>query len=51
MPRVARSHLTDDPTIYENLAALLEGARRSSILRWVMRGAMESGRDNNHDRQ
>lgn len=34
-----------DPTVYENLTALLEGARRSWILRWVMRGTLESGRE------
>lgn len=34
-----------DPTVYENLTALLEGARRSWILRWVMRSTLESGRE------
>ncbi len=34
-----------DPTVYENLTALLEGARRSWILRWVIRSAVESGRE------
>ncbi|MFQ5657995.1 MAG: MlaD family protein [Candidatus Methylomirabilales bacterium] len=34
-----------DPTVYENLTALLEGARRSWILRWVMRGTLGSGRE------
>ncbi|MCI0656136.1 MAG: hypothetical protein L0170_03595, partial [Acidobacteria bacterium] len=34
-----------DPTVYENLTALLEGARRSWILRWVIRGTLESGRE------
>ncbi len=33
-----------DPTVYENLTALLEGARRSWILRWVIRSTLESGR-------
>ncbi|MFQ5802166.1 MAG: MlaD family protein [Candidatus Methylomirabilales bacterium] len=34
-----------DPTVYENLTALLEGARRSWILRGVIRSAVESGRE------
>ncbi|MEE9123177.1 MAG: MlaD family protein [candidate division NC10 bacterium] len=34
-----------DPTVYENLTALLEGARRSWILRWVIRSTLESGRE------
>lgn len=34
-----------DPTVYENLTALLEGARRSWILRWFIRGTLESGRE------
>ena len=33
-----------DPTVYENLTALLEGARRSWILRWAIRSTLESGR-------
>ncbi|MFQ5899171.1 MAG: MlaD family protein [Candidatus Methylomirabilia bacterium] len=34
-----------DPTLYEDLTALLEGARRSWILRWVIRSTLESGQD------
>ncbi len=34
-----------DPTVYENLTALLEGARRSWILRWVIRSSLETGRE------
>lgn len=33
-----------DPTVYEDLTALLEGARRSWILRWAIRHTLESGR-------
>jgi phospholipid/cholesterol/gamma-HCH transport system substrate-binding protein len=34
-----------DPTVYEDLTALLEGARRSWILRSVIRSTLESGRE------
>jgi phospholipid/cholesterol/gamma-HCH transport system substrate-binding protein len=34
-----------DPTVYEDLTALLEGARRSWILRWAIRNTLESGRE------
>ncbi|MBI2205125.1 MAG: MCE family protein [Candidatus Rokubacteria bacterium] len=33
-----------DPTVYEDLTSLLEGARRSWILRWAIRHTLESGR-------
>lgn len=35
--------LLQDPTIYENLAALLEGANRSTILRWLIRATIRKG--------
>lgn len=35
--------LIQDPTIYENLAAFLEGARRSWLLRAVIRSAIAAG--------
>lgn len=35
--------LIQDPTIYENLAAFLEGAQRSWLLRMVIRSAIEAG--------
>lgn len=36
--------LIEDPTVYENLAAFLEGAQRSVILRSLIRSAISSGR-------
>ncbi len=47
--RIARGEgtlggLLVDPTAYEDLTALLEGGRRSWILRTVIRNTMESGR-------
>ncbi len=39
-----------DPTVYENLTALLEGAERSWILRWVIRSSLESGREAKQER-
>ncbi len=36
--------LVVDPTVYENLAALLDGAQRSWLFRWVIRSTVESGR-------
>ncbi|MBI2370588.1 MAG: MCE family protein [Deltaproteobacteria bacterium] len=35
--------LIEDPTIYENLAALLEGTNRSTILRWLIRTTIRKG--------
>lgn len=48
--RIARGEgtlggLLVDPTVYEDLAALLEGTRRSWILRWVISNTLESGRE------
>ncbi len=37
--------LLEDPTVYENLAAFLEGAQRSAILRSLIRSTIEAGRD------
>ena len=37
--------LIQDPTIYENLAAVLEGAQRSVILRSLIRFTIHKGRD------
>lgn len=37
--------LLEDPTVYENLAAFLEGAQRSVILRSLIRSTIEAGRD------
>jgi phospholipid/cholesterol/gamma-HCH transport system substrate-binding protein len=39
-----------DPTVYENVTALLEGARRSWILRWVIQSTLESGREVEQER-
>jgi phospholipid/cholesterol/gamma-HCH transport system substrate-binding protein len=36
--------LIEDPTVYENLAAFLEGAQRSFLLRSLMRSTVGSGR-------
>lgn len=36
--------LIQDPTVYENLAAFLEGAQRSLLLRALIRSAVEQGR-------
>ncbi len=33
-----------DPTLYEDLTDLLEGTKRSTILRWVIRSTVNSGR-------
>lgn len=37
--------LLEDPTVYENLAAFLEGAQRSVILRYLIRSAVNAGKD------
>ena len=37
--------LIEDPTVYENLAAFLEGAQRSLILRSLIRSTIKSGQD------
>jgi phospholipid/cholesterol/gamma-HCH transport system substrate-binding protein len=37
--------LIQDPTVYENLAAVLEGAQRSVILRSLIRFTIHKGRD------
>lgn len=42
--------LLADPTVYEDLAALLEGAQRSRILRWGIRHTLESGRAARNER-
>ncbi|MBI3858493.1 MAG: MCE family protein [Planctomycetes bacterium] len=42
--------LVADPTLYEDLAALLEGAERSRILRWGIRHTLESGREARKER-
>lgn len=39
--------LLEDPTVYENLAAFLEGAQRSAILRYLIRSTINTGRDKN----
>ena len=36
--------LLQDPTVYENLAAFLEGAQRSVLLRALIRSAIGEGR-------
>lgn len=36
--------LLADPTVYEDLTALLEGARRSWLLRWTIRHTLNAGR-------
>jgi phospholipid/cholesterol/gamma-HCH transport system substrate-binding protein len=36
--------LLEDPTVYENLAAFLEGAQRSTLLRYLIRSTMEEGK-------
>jgi len=36
--------LLDDPTLYEDLSALLRGAERSWILRTVIRSGLDQGR-------
>jgi len=35
--------LLEDPTVYENLVQFLEGARRSYLLRSLIRSTIESG--------
>ena len=35
--------LLEDPTVYENLVQFLEGARRSFLLRTLIRSTIESG--------
>ena len=35
--------LIDDPTVYENLAQFLEGARRSYLLRSLIRSTISGG--------
>lgn len=35
--------LLEDPTVYENLAAFLEGARRSALLRHLIRSTIQKG--------
>jgi phospholipid/cholesterol/gamma-HCH transport system substrate-binding protein len=35
--------LLEDPTVYENLVQFLEGARRSFLLRSLIRSTIESG--------
>lgn len=37
--------LLEDPTVYENLAAFLEGAQRSVILRYLIRSTINAGKD------
>ena len=37
--------LLEDPTVYENLAAFLEGAQRSVILRHLIRSTIDAGKD------
>jgi phospholipid/cholesterol/gamma-HCH transport system substrate-binding protein len=37
--------LVVDPTIYENLSAVLGGAQRSRLLRWLLRNLETKGRD------
>ncbi len=37
--------LLEDPTVYENLAAFLEGAQRSVILRYLIRSTISAGQD------
>ena len=37
--------LLEDPTVYENLAAFLEGAQRSFLLRSLIRSTIQSGGD------
>jgi phospholipid/cholesterol/gamma-HCH transport system substrate-binding protein len=37
--------LLEDPTVYENLAAFLEGAQRSLLLRYLIRSTITSGRE------
>jgi hypothetical protein len=39
-----------DPTLYEDLTSLLEGARQSRILRWAIRRTLESGREAQSER-
>ncbi len=36
--------LLEDPTVYENLVQFLEGARRSFLLRSLIRSTIDSGR-------
>lgn len=36
--------LLEDPTVYENLAAFLEGAQRSTLLRYLIRSTIEKGK-------
>jgi phospholipid/cholesterol/gamma-HCH transport system substrate-binding protein len=36
--------LLEDPTVYENLVQFLEGARRSFLLRTLIRSTIDSGR-------
>jgi phospholipid/cholesterol/gamma-HCH transport system substrate-binding protein len=35
--------LLEDPTVYENLAAVLEGAQRSFLLRSLIRSSIGAG--------
>jgi phospholipid/cholesterol/gamma-HCH transport system substrate-binding protein len=35
--------LLEDPTVYENLVQFLEGARRSFLLRTLIRSTIEAG--------
>ena len=37
--------LLEDPTVYENLAAFLEGAQRSVVLRYLIRSTISAGKD------
>jgi hypothetical protein len=37
--------LIADPTIYENLSAILGGVQRSRLLRWLLRGLETRGRE------
>lgn len=37
--------LLQDPTVYENLAAFLEGAQRSVLLRYLIRSSIQSGNE------
>jgi len=42
--------LLADPTIYDDLAALLEGAERSRLVRWGIRHTIDSGRQGRKER-
>jgi len=42
--------LLNDPTLYDDLALLLEGAERSRLVRWGIRHEIESGRKGRKER-